>query len=118
MGGGGRRRHPTLFRNADHMRDAVREKTAEWVFVESNGFFGAGEHRDVGMKLGQRLDHGLVAADDLIDDQPDVSFADRDDDDPRMLVGRAAGVRQLLLSHLADVELRGASQHAGEYVVR
>ncbi len=47
--------------------------------VAENG--GAGKHRDLRMKLRQRLDDGLMAADDLVDDQTHPGLAGRRDDD-------------------------------------
>ena len=60
--------------------------------VAENG--GAGEARHVGVQLGQRLDHRLVAADDLVDDQADARVGRRDDDDLLMRVGLAGFVEQ------------------------
>ncbi len=47
------------------------------------------------MQLRQRLDHGLVAADDLVGDEADPHLAGGDDDDLLVRVGLAGGVELL-----------------------
>ena len=47
---------------------------------------------DVGVQLGERLDDGLVVADDLVDDQADACLAGRDDDHLLVAVGLAVAV--------------------------
>ena len=72
-----------LVGDADQARDVENQRDAA---IAQNGC--AGEHLDVGMQLRQRLDDGLVVADDLINDEADLGVARRDDDDLLMQIGR------------------------------
>src|SRR5450756_520516 len=70
---------------------------------------GAGERRDIGVQLGQRLDDGLVIGDHLVDHEADQRLAGRDDD--HLLIGVWRGRRAELLAQpderhqcVADIE--------------
>ena len=75
----------------------------------------AGEARRVGVQLRQRLDHRLVAADDLVDHQPDADVGVGDDHHLLVRIRLAALAEQLAQPQerhqlAADVEEAAASR--------
>src|SRR5579859_7408455 len=60
---------------------------------------GAGKGRDIGMQLGERFDHRLMAAQQLVDHQPEAEIAARDHHHLLIGIGIALDVEQRAQAH-------------------